>query len=58
MEINLILSVCGLPFIFWGFLVMKYRVRAQKLINLKMQQKAGGIAEELLYNIKTVASKF
>ena len=35
---------------------MKYPVRTQKLINLKMQQKAGGIAEELLYNIKTVAS--
>ena len=35
---------------------MKYRVRTQKLINLKMQQKAGGIAEELLYNSKTVAS--
>lgn len=35
---------------------MKYPVRTKKLINLKMQQKAGGIAEELLYNIKTVAS--
>ena len=55
-KLTLVLSVCGLPFIFWGFLVMKCPVRTQKLINLKMQQKAGGIAEELLYNIKTVAS--
>ena len=55
-KLTLVLSVCGLPFIFWGFLVMKYGIRTQKLINLKMQQKAGGIAEELLYNIKTVAS--
>ena len=55
-KLTLILSACGLPFIIGGFFLMRYGIRTQKLINLRMQQKAGGIAEELLYNIKTVAS--
>ena len=55
-KLTLVLSACGLPFIIVGFFVRRYGLRTQKLINLKMQQKAGGIAEELLYNIKTVAS--
>ena len=55
-KLTLVLSACGLPFIIAGFFVMRYGIRTQKLINLRMQQKAGGIAEELLYNIKTIAS--
>ena len=55
-KLTLVLSACGLPFIIVGFFVRRYGLRTQKLINLKMQQKAGGIAEELLYNIKTVSS--
>ena len=55
-KLTLVLSACGLPFIIGGFFLMRYGIRTQKLINLRMQQKAGGIAEELLYNIKTVAS--
>ena len=55
-KLTLVLSACGLPFIIAGFFVMRYGIRTQKIINLKMQQKAGGIAEELLYNIKTIAS--
>ena len=55
-KLTLVLSACGLPFIIAGFFFLRYGIRTQKLINLKMQQKAGGIAEELLYNIKTVSS--
>ena len=55
-KLTLVLSACGLPFIIAGFFVLRYGIRTQKLINLRMQQKAGGIAEELLYNIKTIAS--
>ncbi len=55
-KLTLILSACGLPFVIGGFFVMRYGIRTQKIINLQMQQKAGGIAEELLNNIKTVSS--
>ena len=55
-KLTLVLSACGLPFIIVGFFVLRYGIRTQKIINLKMQQKDGGIAEELLYNIKKIAS--
>ena len=55
-ELTLILSTCSLPFIIVGYYMNLYGLEKQKIIDLKMEEKAGGIAEELLYNIKTVAS--
>ena len=55
-KLTLILSACCLPFIIGGFFLMRYRIEREKVKSIKMQEKAGGIAEELLNNIKTIAS--
>ena len=55
-KLTLILSACSIPFIIVGHLIMRYGIEKEKIISIKMQEKAGGIVEELLYNIKTITS--
>ena len=55
-KLTLILSACSVPFIVVGHILMRYGIEKQKIMTLKTQEKAGGIAEELLYNIRAIAS--
>ena len=48
--------LCCAPMIISGFLVMLFYMEGLAVLSRKTYEKAGGIAEELLYNIKTVTS--
>ena len=54
-KLTLILLCCA-PFIVGSFLVMIFCMEGVMILSRKTYEKAGGIAEELLYNIKTVTS--
>ena len=55
-KLTLVLSACSIPFIIVGHILMRCGIERQKIISIKTQEKAGGIAEELLFNIKTITS--
>ena len=55
-KLTLVLSACSIPFVVVGHILMRCGIERQKILSIKAQEKAGGIAEELLYNIKTIAS--
>ena len=55
-KLSLILSGSSLPFVIICFILNLYGIEKQKISDIKKLEKAGGIAEELLFNIKTVAS--
>jgi ABC-type multidrug transport system fused ATPase/permease subunit len=55
-QLTLILSACSVPFIIAGHILMRYGIEKEKIISIKSREKAGGIAEEILYNIKTITS--
>ena len=55
-KLTLILSACSVPFIIVGHILMRFGIAKQKIISIKAQEKAGGIAEELLYNIRAITS--
>ena len=54
-KLTLILLIC-FPFIIAGALIMTFTLSKLTVASRKMYEKAGGMAEELLYNIKTVTS--
>jgi len=54
-KLTLVLLCCA-PFIVGSFLAMNYWMEGAMILSRKTYEKAGGIAEELLYNIKTVTS--
>ena len=54
-KLTLIL-LCCLPFIVGSFIMMMLCMEDAMSLSRKTYEKAGGIAEELLYNIKTVTS--
>ena len=54
-KLTLVLLCCS-PFIVGSFFVMNYWMEGAMILSRKTYEKAGGIAEELLYNIKTVTS--
>jgi len=51
-KLTLVLSACGLPFIIAGFFVLRYGIRTQKLINLRMQQKQGKLLKNYYIILK------
>lgn len=55
MKLTLML-LCCLPFIVGSFIIMMICMEDAMVLSRKTYEKAGGIAEELLYNIKTVTS--
>ena len=55
-KLTLILSGSSLPFVIICFILNIYSLEKQTISDIKRLEKAGGIAEELLFNIKTVAS--
>ena len=55
-KITLVLMACCIPFIIFGYLLTVCGLERQKFYIYKQNEKAGGIAEELLYNIQTVTS--
>ena len=55
-KLTLVQSACAIPFIIAGHFFMRYGIRKQKILSIKKQEKMGGIAEEILYNIKTITS--
>ena len=54
-KLTLVLLCCA-PIIIGSFLVMIFCMEGLMVLSRKTYEKAGGIAEELLYNIKTVSS--
>ena len=54
-KLTLVLLCCA-PFIVGSFIVMIVCMEGAMILSRKTYEKAGGIAEELLYNIKTVTS--
>ena len=54
-KLTLVLLCCA-PFIVGSFLIMIIFMEDIMVLSRKTYEKAGGIAEELLYNIKTVTS--
>ena len=54
-QLTLVLLCCA-PFIVGSFFIMVCCMEGLMVLSRKTYEKAGGIAEELLYNIKTVAS--
>ena len=55
-KLTLILSACSVPFIIGGHFIMRYGIEKEKIKSIKAQERAGGIAEELLFHIKDIAS--
>ena len=55
-KLTLILSGSSLPFVIICFILNLYNQGKQIISDTKKLEKSGGIAEELLFNIKTVAS--
>ena len=55
-KLTLIVSACSIPFVIVGHLLMRYGTEKEKLKSIKSREKAGGIAQEILNNIKTIAS--
>ena len=55
-KITLIFSACSIPFIIIGNILNIYNLRENTINKMRKQERAGGIAEELLYNIKTITS--
>ena len=55
-KLTLIFSACSIPFVIGGNFLNVYSLKENKIDEIRRQEKAGGIAEELLYNIKTVTS--
>ena len=53
---TLILSACTLPFIIVGHILNRYGLEEEKINALRVQERTGGIAEEILSNIKIVTS--
>ena len=51
-----LMLLCCLPFIVGSFIIMMLCMEDAMVLSRKTYEKAGGIAEELLYNIKTVTS--
>ena len=54
-KLTLILITC-FPFIIAGAIIMTFSLRRNMVESRKTYEIAGGVAEELLYNIKTVTS--
>ena len=54
-KLTLVLLCCA-PFIVGSFFIMVFCMEGIMVLSRKTYEKAGGIAEELLYNIKTVTS--
>ena len=54
-KLTLVLLCCA-PFIVGSFITMVFCMENAMVLSRKTYEKAGGIAEELLYNIKTVTS--
>ena len=54
-KLSLVL-LCCFPFIILGFLIILLCMNKEIILSRKTYEKAGGIAEEILYNIKTVSS--
>ena len=54
-KLTLVLLCCA-PFIVGSFFIMIFCMEGLMVLSRKTYEKAGGIAEELLYNIKTVTS--
>ena len=54
-KLTLVLLCCA-PIIIGSFLLMIFCMEGLMVLSRKTYEKAGGIAEELLYNIKTVTS--
>ena len=54
-KLTLVLLCCA-PFIIGSFIGMMFFMEGVMVLSRKTYEKAGGIAEELLYNIKTVTS--
>jgi len=54
-KLSLVL-LCCFPFIIIGFLIILLCMNKEILLSRRTYEKAGGIAEEILYNIKTVTS--
>ncbi len=55
-KLTLILSACSLPFLLACQIINTYRIEKQRILDLKNQERATAIAEEIIRNIKTVAS--
>ena len=51
-----LVMICVAPFIVGTVLVLVTALKKGIILSRKTYEKAGGIAEEVLYNIKTVAS--
>ena len=51
-----LVMLCIAPFIIADVLVLVNALRTGIIMGRKTWEKAGGLAEEMLYNIKTVAS--
>ena len=45
-----------IPFTIISFLIMMKTLKSSIILSRKTYEKAGGVAEEILYNIKTVSS--
>ena len=54
-KLSLVL-LCCFPFIIVGFLIILLCMNKEIILSRKTYEKAGGITEEILYNIKTVTS--
>ena len=54
-KLTLVLLCCA-PFIVGSFFIMVFCMEGIMVLSRKTYEKAGGIAKELLYNIKTVTS--
>ena len=54
-KLSLVL-LCCFPFIIVGFLIILLCMNKELVLSRRTYEEAGGIAEEILYNIKTVTS--
>ena len=56
LKLTLIMSVCSLPFILVCHIINTNGIKKQRILDLKNQERSAAIAEEIIYNIITVAS--
>ena len=55
-KLTLVLSVCTLPFLIVSYFLLRYGNDKEKIMSIKTEERTIGIIEELLINIKTIAS--
>ena len=55
-KLTLVLAACALPFIIACHIINTYGIEKQRILDLKTKERPAAIAEEIIYNIKTVAS--